>query len=106
MTTLNVYLSKYSVHRNADLATLDHETLASDLYITCHEFKDTDYLLVGTAEVAVTLLPRADVLNGQIKNLRAQIEETRREAGVKVLQLERQINSLLAIEGAAQEIAA
>ena len=103
-TTLNAYLTEYCGLNNKDLHALPHEELARGLWVTPHDYTDDKHILVGHAEVTITLMPRVEVVTQQVEALRKQIEETRMEAGVKVLQLERQINSLLCIEGAANEV--
>lgn len=103
MTTLNAYLSKYSELRGDDLHKTNHDALARGLWITHHDFGgDPDYVLVGTVEVAITLLPNADIVNTQVVALRAQAEKIKAEAGVAVMRIEQQINSLLAIENATE----
>lgn len=105
MTTLNAYLTKYSILKGTDLHAESHDRLADGLWVTPHDYSnDPDYLLVGTAEVQITLMPRADVVNTQVVALRRQAENIKAEAGVAVMRIEQQINSLLAIEGAATEV--
>jgi len=59
---------------------------------------------VGHADVTFTLLPRADVVTRQVACLRAEASKIKAEAGAAVTRIEAQINSLLAIEGAATEV--
>ena len=105
MTTLNAYLTKYSSLKSADLHAQTHDTLARELWLSPHDHTDdADYVIVGTADVQVHLMPRADVINTQVASLRQQAENIKAEAGVAVMRIEQQINSLLAIEGAATEV--
>lgn len=103
MTTLNAYLTKYCGLNGVDVHTVDHDTLARCLNFTSHKFdNDPEWVLVGTAEVTVTLMPRADVVNTQVAVLRKQAENIKAEAGAAVTRIEQQINSLLAIENATE----
>jgi len=107
MSRLNVYQSKYSSLQGADLTTLTNDHLARGLYITAHDFSDDkDHVLVGYAEVQITLMPRAEVVSAQVAALRKQIEDEKLRSGMRLLELDRQINSLLCIEGAASEVKA
>ena len=109
MSTLNVYLSKYSGLNSETLHAATHDEMVRDLIVSPRDYTTGsltgDYVLVGTAEVQITLKPRADVVAGQVAALRKQIEDERRDSGVRLLRLEQRINSLLCIEGAAQEVA-
>lgn len=105
MTTLNVYLTKYSARRSDDLHAVGADKLADGLFFTAHTFSnDADYVLVGTAKVTISLLPRAEVVSTQLKALREQQQTIRAEAHVAAQRIEQAINSLLAIEGAASEV--
>lgn len=107
MATINVYLTKYSSLRGADIHAATQDELAKGLWFTWHEFKDDpDYVLVGTADVTVNLMPRADVVSTQIACLRKQQQTIRAESQAADMRIERQINSLLAIENAASEVQA
>ena len=107
MSTLNVYVSQYSHLKGADLHAETQESLAQGLIVTTANFTaEQGYTLVGSAEVNITLFPRAEMVARQVDALRKEIEDTRMQAGVRCLQLERQINSLLCIEGAASEVSA
>jgi hypothetical protein len=104
---LNAYLSKYSGLDGRKLNTYTQDRLAADLFITAHTFTtDADYTLVGHVEVTgVELLPRDAVIAARVATLRAEVQQTRAESEAKVTALERQINSLLAIEDCTAEAA-
>ena len=104
--TIFAHLSPYSMLAGTDLHAATHDQLARNLYFSPHENMAADWLKVGTAQVVVTLAPRADVIAATVAELRRQIEEARADAGVKCMKLEQQINSLLCIENAATEVLA
>ena len=56
------------------------------------------WIEVGIAEIAVVLHDRRDMTANAVKTLRAEQESVRAEAGKRLVELEEQINSLLAIE--------
>jgi hypothetical protein len=105
-TKLNCYLSEYSSLRGQDLSKCTPEQLAKGLHHTSHFFSDMNYVLVGHADVTVTLLPRGEAINRQVVSLRKQQTKIRAEAQAAANRIEQQINSLLAIEGAATEVSA
>lgn len=105
MTTLNAFLTKYSDLAGHDLATCSQEELGKGLWTTSLEYdNDPSYVHVGFVDATFTLLPRADVVNRQIAALRQEQQRVRAEAAVSDTRIEAQINSLLAIEGAATEV--
>jgi glycine cleavage system H lipoate-binding protein len=103
MTTVNVYLSKYDGMRAADLTKATQEQLAR-LTLNNSEWikKDNDYVLVGTAEVTVTLMPQDAIVQTQIVALRAQQDNIKATAHAHTVEIERQIQSLLAITNEVQ----
>ena len=108
MATLNAYLTKYGSLHGADLHKAKPDDLASGLFFSDGVWadEDPDYLLVGTAEITVSLKPREDVVKNQIAVLRKQQSDIRAMAEKESTRIEQQINSLLAIEGAANEVQA
>ena len=108
--TINAFLSKYGELSADMLHTATPEELARNLVVSPHDYTAGstagDYILVGKAEVSITLFPRAEVVSGQVAALRKQIDDERRDSGLRLLRLERQINNLLCIENAASEVAA
>ena len=106
MSTLYAYLTKYSALTGVDLHSATKEQLVSGLHFSSLDMAAEGWVKVGEAEVQVTLYSRAEVVGTAVSNLRKQITETKTQAGAQVLLLERQINSLLCIEGAASEVTA
>lgn len=56
-----------------------------------------EYMLVGEAEITITLFPHEDVLKGAVSGLRAQQKKVVADAQAESTRIERQIQSLLAI---------
>ena len=108
MSKMYAYLTEYSSLQGCNLHAQSPERLTS-LYLHAlspKEFQVHDWLCVGTADVTITLYPRADVVTQHVAALRASMEDERLASGVRLLEFDRKINSLLCIEGAAQEVAA
>ena len=101
---LNVYLSKYSAHKASELHAIDHDALLRATHIaTSYELREADgYTLVGTAEAQVTLFPPAECISRQVASLRSEQTKLRAESEAAVTRIEKQINSLLAIENGVQ----
>ena len=100
---LNVYLSKYSAHKASELHALDHDALLKATHLTPAEWPTNEgYTLVGTAEAQVTLFPPAECISRQVASLRSEQTKLRAESEAAVTRIEKQINSLLAIENGGQ----
>lgn len=56
------------------------------------------YILIGKAEIEIELLTPAEINNGAVEALKAQVQEVRAKAEKEVTQLQDKINQLLAIE--------
>jgi hypothetical protein len=56
------------------------------------------YILIGNAEIEIELLTPAEINNGAVEALKAQVQEVRAKAEKEVNQLQDKINQLLAIE--------
>ena len=107
-TTLNAYLTPASALQGRDLHTATPEQLAQYLYFSQVEpgaCTPDGWVHVGTADIAVTLKPRAEYVSTQVAALRQRQRNLRAEAGAEDARLEREINSLLCIEGAVSESA-
>ena len=102
---LNVYLSQYSQHKADNLHALSHDELLQALYLSPHDSTASGYTLVGTATAEITLFPRVETVARQVATLRAEVQSTRAESEAKCTALERQINSLLALEDCTSEAA-
>ena len=95
---LNVYMTEYSNLNGTDLNAATHNELVKGLmFINC-DMGSSDYVLVGHAEVSITLLPRQEVVATQVDALRRQ----QGELHAKSIEIDRQINMLLAIENGVQ----
>ena len=97
--TLRVWLSPYSDLRADELHSLSAEQLCQRLHVSyCG---GNDWVQVGEAQVTISLALRADVVKSQVAVLREAQTKVRAEAERQAMSLERQIQSLLAIEVAA-----
>lgn len=61
-------------------------------------WSEDGYVMVGTAEITVTLLDRKDMTVGAVKSLRAKKAKILAEAQREATRIEERIQSLLAIE--------
>ena len=72
-----------------------------------HHNMAPEWVKVGTAEITVTLETDANITNGAITALRAEQQQVRADAEMKAQQIERRIQTLLAItmdvEGGTEE---
>ena len=102
---LYAFMSKWCGLESDKLHTYTQEQLAHGLYLTAHDnVSDKDFVLVGAAEMPqIVLFPRAEMVSRQVATLRAEVQQTRAESEARVTDLERQINSLLAIEDCTSE---
>lgn len=98
MSTLNVYLTEYSALNRRDIYAVSEQELADGVWFSPRDSAPDNWVLVGTAEVHITLLPRAEVVSAQVEALREQQAEIRADAEVKANRLEKQIQKLLCIE--------
>lgn len=94
MTTLYAALSSYSAYRTAELASLPHDQLAAAVYITSSPDPVPGFVIVGTADVSINLYPAEQINASQVQALR----EKQGELQAQITGIERQIQSLLAIE--------
>ena len=56
------------------------------------------FMLIGNAQIEIELLTLAEINNGAVEALKAQVQEVRAKAEKEVTQLQDKINQLLAIE--------
>lgn len=73
-------------------AVLDKETGALDRY-----WASRGYVMVGTAQITIDLLPREEVTANTVVALRAQKTAVQAEATAECTRIDAQIQSLLAI---------
>jgi hypothetical protein len=102
MATLFVHLSPYQGLTPADLLGKSHDELTQCLHISPSEKIGGDYLgvpymLVGTAEVALTMNDTAGIVRVTIAAMRAQQQTIRANAEVEAGRIEVQIGKMLAI---------
>lgn len=102
MSTVNVYLTEYSALNKRDIYAVPEQELASGLWYCDPENAPDSWVLVGTAEVHITLHPRAEVVSAQVDSLRKQQAEIRADAEVKANRIEQQIAKLLCIENSTE----
>ena len=96
MATVKAYLTKYSAHRAHDLGALSEQDLAEAVFVTPYPCED--WTEVGSVEMTVHLYPRADVVASQIAAMRKEQADNNAAAIKRNTELERAIQSLLAIE--------
>ena len=94
-TTLNAFLPPCSSLTPADLASGKDEIAKSFFYYQGDELGT--HTLVGTAEVEVTLLPVADVIDQKRKTIEAQLQRDIADSEVRQNKLREQIQQLLAL---------
>ena len=94
-TKLNAFLSPYSSLTPADLASVKDEVAKGLFYYQGDELGT--HTLVGTAEVEVTLLPVADVIDQKRKTIEAQLQRDIADSEVRQGKLREQIQQLLAL---------
>ena len=63
-----------------------------------HAHPGSEWVEVGTAEIALILHDRREMTTKAVDSLKAQAEAVRAEAGRRLTEIQEQINSLLAIE--------
>lgn len=95
-TKLNAFLSPYSSLTPADLASGKDDVAKGLFYHSNAGFAD-GYTLVGTAEVEVTLLSVADVIEQKRKAIEAQLQKDVADSEVRQNKLREQIQQLLAL---------
>lgn len=106
-TNLYAYLTKYSDLKGKDLHAVSQDELTAGLHFSTLAGMTTEgWIRVGTAQVVVTLDARQDVIRNAVAGLRKQQQTLRANTEREVTAIEKQINSLLCIEGAAQEVEA
>lgn len=101
--TITAWMTPYNL-LNADQLR-DPECVQQLSY--SHHNMAPEWVKVGTAEITVTLETDANITNGAITALRAEQQQVRADAEMKAQQIERRIQTLLAItmdvEGGTEE---
>ena len=92
---LIAYVTEYSSIRPEDLLSMDAADLARSL--TYSSANMTTWTKVGKATVTVELQGVKEIIAGQVDALRAQAKQVQAEAQKKVTDIERQIQTLMAI---------
>lgn len=96
--SVNVFVTSYSTVGPNDLIKASDQELIERLQFTASDMKfSTDWMKVGTARIEVRLHSEADIVNGSIAALRAQQSMVRAEAEKRATDIERRIQTLLAI---------
>lgn len=96
MTTItgqtNAYLGQYS-----RLSMDDYDkTEAVDQFTFCNEL-GSEYVLIGRANITITLIPRADAVSNAVETLRAELAQSRADAQMNENRIVGKISKLLAI---------
>lgn len=91
-----VYLSSSSQKymKSADMTDPDNS-----MWFSYHDedMSHHGYVLIGNAQIEIELLTHAEINNGAVEALKAQVQEVRAKAEKEVTQLQDKINQLLAI---------
>jgi hypothetical protein len=72
--------------------------IISDICFTDYDFSKYGCTKIGTATIDLNLIDRNEMIDNKIVALRAELQNVKAEAQVKVQKLEEQLQSLLAIE--------
>ena len=83
----------------AEFTFLPKTCLEDDGSLSAFWVKD-GYIMVGTANIEITMLPQKDVTSRAIATLKAQKEDVLAKARAEATRIEGQIQSLLAITNA------
>ena len=94
--TTKAWLTENSAAGPQDIAEGNPQLIQAAAY-SMHDMTSAGWVLVGTAEVTLTVDDMDTVVTNQVAALRAQITNVRAEAENKATQLERQVQQLLAI---------
>jgi hypothetical protein len=102
MATLFAHLSPYQLLTPADLLAKTHDELTQCLHFSTSEKLDGDYMgvpymLVGKAEVTLTMYDTAAIVGVTIAAMRAKQQTIRANAEVEAGRIEMQISKMLAI---------
>lgn len=100
--TLNAYMTEYSGLTAEDISNPSRETLSALSY-SDQEMGGMGWIKVGRASIEIEFLSDEALRVGAVKSLREQQSKIRAEAERKATDLERQIQTLLAITHAAAE---
>lgn len=95
--TINAFVTPHSGVDPNDLQTADGQKLVSHLSYSALEMKGTDWVKVGTVRMELTIDPKDEIVTDAVRGLRVQQQEIRAEAEKKATEIERRIQSLLAI---------
>jgi len=96
---MDVWVSEYSDLKAHNIHEVPHDRIARDTWIWPQGKNPGSGLMrVGTAEVVITLLPRADVTKNAVLALREQLRMDRVESAHRQTQLEIKIEKLEALE--------
>lgn len=75
----------------------DPDSLVTSVVYTDRDMTSSGWYIVGEAEIALTLLGREDSVLNQIDSLKGLIRQEHAQSHSKVMELQDQINNLLAI---------
>jgi len=91
-----VWLSSSSQRymKSADMTDPENATWFS---YHAEDMSHHSYVCIGSAEINIELLTPAEINNGAVNALKAQVQEVRAKAEKEVMQLQDKINQLLAI---------
>jgi hypothetical protein len=95
--TTSAWLTEYSRIGPKELRENDGDNLVNRMSFSAHDMTSGGWVRVGRARIEVTLDSSDEIVTGQVAALRAQQTQVRAEAEAKATEIERRIQTLLAI---------
>lgn len=94
--TIGVWLGKHSGIGPYELVNADDAKLVRAITYSAHNIAP-EWTRIGEAQVTITLAPNDQIINDKVESLRAEQTRVQAEATKRATQIEREIQSLLAI---------
>jgi len=95
---LKAWLPDHASHRDMEaLRGNDGDRIADVLAYTKHDMKSIGYTLIGEAEITVHIVDEQAIVENKVESLRAEKQKVLAEATNNATEIERQIQTLLAI---------
>ncbi len=96
--TLHVFMSSYSSLTPKDLTGDDSAKITKGLqFLSNLDYSPFDWTKVGTAEVTIELLSPDQIIGNKVDSLKNELREHKARAYKQEMELEQEINELLAI---------
>lgn len=94
--TIGAYLTEYSGIKPDDIRSPTPD-IVSKLAFSSHNMTSAGWVKIGEARIEIDVMREDEVVNGAVAGLRAQQQKARADAEAKCTDIERQIQTLLAI---------